>query len=299
MENNVKQLQFNIITPDMRPEVEKYIAASGIQSSEYTFTTSMMWGADGKITIAFEDGVMYTCYCFPSYQRFMLAPLCLKMEDTPRAIRRAEEFMTSRNCCEHTFRGVTDANAEYFRAAGYTLIPDRDNYDYVYNMEDLRTLTGKKYHAKRNFINRLKGEHEFRFVTLGPEDMDRCMAIYRKWADGRDDSGWEETAVSVGIRHARELGLVMGGIEINGELKAFSAADKPFEDTAVVYFEKADGDIPGLYPLMNQQMVENLLNDVSFINREEDMGIEGLRKAKLSYYPARFVEKYRAKKTVD
>jgi len=66
-----------------------------------------------------------------------------------------------------------------------------------------------------------------------------------------------------------------------------------------VYFEKADGDIPGLYPLMNQQMVENLLSDVAFINREEDMGIEGLRKAKLSYYPARFVEKYSAKKKAN
>ena len=298
MENNVKQLQFNNITLDMKPEVDKYLSACGIQSSEYTFTSSMMWGADGKITLAFEDGVMYTCYCFPSYQRFMLAPLCLNETDYPAAIARAEEFMTSRGCCDHTFKGVTDTNAKYFSDAGYTLTTDRDNFDYVYNMEDLRTLIGKKYHAKRNFINRIKGEREFRFVTLGPEDLDRCMDIYYKWADGRENSSWEETAMITGIRYAKELGLVMGGIEIDGELKAFSAADKPFPDTAVVYFEKADGEIPGLYPLINQQMVENLLSDVSFINREEDMGIEGLRKAKLSYYPARFVEKYSAKKQV-
>lgn len=299
MENNkTKQLQFNKVTPDMRFQVSEYIAASGVQSSEYTFTTSMMWGVDGKITIAFEDGVMYTCYCFPRYQRFMLAPLCLDPSDYPRAILRAEEFMTAQNCCEHTFKGVTEANAEYFRAAGYTVEPDRDNFDYVYNMEDLRSLTGKKYHAKRNFINRLKGEHEFRFVKLGPGDIERCMDIYYKWADGKDESPWEEQAMRTGIQYAEELGLVMGGIEIDGELKAFSAADKPFKDTAVVYFEKADGDIPGLYPLMNQQMVENLLGDVSFINREEDMGIEGLRKAKLSYYPVRMVEKYCARKRV-
>lgn len=288
-----------MVTPDMRPMVQKFIAASGIQSSEYTFTSSMMWGVDGKITIAFEDDIMYTCYCFPGYQRFMLAPLCLDASDYPKAITRAEEFMTAQGCCEHMFKGITDANAEYFRAAGYTLTPDRDNFDYVYNMEDLRSLTGKKYHSKRNFINRLKGEHEFSFVTLGPEDIDRCMDIYYKWADGKDDSPWEEAAMRIGIQYANELGLVMGGIEINGELKAFSAADKPFPDTAVVYFEKADCDIPGLYPLMNQQMVENLLSDMAFINREEDMGIEGLRKAKLSYYPAKFIEKYYAKKEVS
>lgn len=103
----------------------------------------------------------------------------------------------------------------------------------------------------------------------------------------------------IGIQHARELGLVMGGIRIDGELKAFSAADKPFDDMAVVYFEKADSDIVGLYPLMNQQMVENLLSDVRYINREEDMGIEGLRKAKLSYYPAMFVEKYAAVRKIS
>lgn len=283
----------------MRPEVERFIAASGIQSSEYTFTSSMMWGVNEKIHIGFEDDIMYTCYCFPGYKRFMLAPLCINSEDYPKAIARAEEFMRSQGCASYNFRGITDANADYFRNAGYELTPDRDNFDYVYNMEDLRSLVGKKYHAKRNFINRIKNDREFKFVTLTSKDLDRCMDLYYKWADGRANSSWEEVAMRIGIQYAEELGMVLGGIEIDGELKAFSAADKPFEDTAVVYFEKADGDIPGLYPLMNQQMVENLLSDVAYINREEDMGIEGLRKAKLSYYPAKFVEKYSAVKKID
>lgn len=298
MENNNVKLEFNTVTLDMRSEVERYIAASGTVSSEYAFTSSMMWGADGKIFIAFEDGVMYILYRFPGIQPFMLAPLCLDRADYPMAVKRAEEHLVSMGIAP-SFRGITDANAGYFQEAGYTLAPDRDNFDYVYNMEDLRSLSGKKYHAKRNFINRLCGEREFSFVRLGPENIDECMALYYKWADGREDSDWEETAMRVGIQYAGELGLVMGGIRIDGELKAFSAADKPFKDTAVVYFEKADSDIAGLYPLMNQQMVENLLGDVAYINREEDMGIEGLRKAKLSYYPARFVEKYSAVKEIS
>ncbi len=289
-----EKLDFKPVTLDMRREVERYIAASGTCSSEYTFTSSMMWGVDGKIFIAFDSGAMYILYRFPDVPPFMLAPLCLNEEDYPGAIQRAGEYLMALGCDEISFRGVTDANAGYFRNAGYELSEDRDNFDYVYNMEDLRSLSGKKYHSKRNFINRLSGEREFSFVRLGPEDIEECMALYCKWADGREGSDWEEAAMRIGIQHARELGLVMGGIRIDGELKAFSAADKPFEDMAVVYFEKADSDIAGLYPLMNQQMVENLLGDVQYINREEDMGIEGLRKAKLSYYPAMFVEKYAA-----
>ena len=72
--------------------------------------------------------------------------------------------------------------------------------------------------------------------------------------------------------------------------------DKPWKDMAVTYFEKAEAEVPGLYPLINQQMAANLLNDVKYINREEDMGLEGLRKAKLSYHPSKFIKKYRAAK---
>ena len=81
---------------------------------------------------------------------------------------------------------------------------------------------------------------------------------------------------------------------MNGKLRAFSLGEKINQDMAVIYFEKADGDIPGLYPLINREFVAHAWTDVRYINREEDMGLEGLRKAKLSYYPAYMLKKYRA-----
>ena len=303
MENmSIKQetLEFREVTADMRQEVERYTGSAGLFSSEFTFTSYMAWGAKGKITIAFEDGAMYSRCSFPGAPMYMMAPICLDPADYGRAIARAERYMAD-NGVKPLFVGIAEQYAEQFRRLGFELEEDRDNFDYVYNMEDLRDLPGKKYHAKRNFINRLEQNGGFEFVTLGPENIDECLELYGLWAGNRDENDllsveWELDAIRTALVNMRELDLLCGGIRIGGEIKAFSVADKPWKDMAVTYFEKAEAEVPGLYPLINQQMAANLLNDVKYINREEDMGLEGLRKAKLSYHPASFIKKYRASK---
>jgi len=292
-------LQFKEITIDMRDTVLSYTRPLGLQSSEYTFASLLIWGDGGKITLAEEDGALYIRYTFPRFPMFMLAPLCRDMSAYPAAIARAEEHLRSQGA-KPAFRGVTRYNAGYFEAAGYTLSPDRDNFDYVYNMEDLRTLTGKKYHGKRNHINRFMAEHSFEYVKLTKADAGECMEMHRHWAEDKGVSGGsiagEARALELAFRYMEELGMVAGGIAMNGSLKAFTMAERLDGEMAVVYFEKADADIQGLYPLINQQFIEHELKDMRLINREEDMGIEGLRKAKLSYHPAMFVEKYGAVK---
>lgn len=303
MENvSIKQetLEFREVTVDMRREVERYTKSAGLFSSEFTFTSYMVWGARGKITIAFEDGVMYSRCSFPGVPMYMMAPVCLDPADYGRAIVRAEQYMVN-NGVKPLFVGIAEQYAEQFRMAGFELEEDRDNFDYVYDMEDLRDLPGKKYHAKRNFINRLEQSESFEFVTLGPENIEECIDLYEQWASNKDEDDslsieWELDAIRTALSNMMELDLLCGGIRINGEIKAFSVADKPWKDMAVTYFEKAEAEVPGLYPLINQQMAANLLNDVKYINREEDMGLEGLRKAKLSYHPSKFIKKYRAAK---
>ncbi len=295
-----EKLEFKEVTVDMRQEVEKYTGNAGLFNSEFTFTSYISWGAKGKITIAFEDGVMYSRCRFPGAPMYMMAPVCLDPADYGRAIARAEQYMTD-NGVKPLFVGIAEQYAKQFRTAGFDVEEDRDNFDYVYEMEDLRDLPGKKYHAKRNFINRLEQSGSFEFVTLGPENIGECIDLYEQWVSDKDEDDslsaeWELDAIRTALFNMRELDLLCGGIRIGGEIKAFSVADKPWKDMAVTYFEKAEAEVPGLYPLINQQMAANLLSDVKYINREEDMGLEGLRKAKLSYHPSAFVKKYRASK---
>ena len=137
MENmSIKQetLEFREVTVDMRREVERYTKSAGLFSSEFTFTSYMVWGARGKITIAFEEGVMYSRCSFPGAPMYMMAPVCLDPADYGRAIVRAEQYMVN-NGVKPLFVGIAEQYAEQFRMAGFELEEDRDNFDYVYDME--------------------------------------------------------------------------------------------------------------------------------------------------------------------
>ena len=186
----------------------------------------------------------------------------------------------------------------WFAQAGFILTPDRDNFDYIYNMEDLRTLSGKKYHGKRNHINQFLSANEYEYVEITPSMLLECMAIYEAWLAKKDPAEQgvlgEKNAILIGLQYMEQLGPKGGGIRMGGQLRAFSLGERLDDEMAVIHIEKAEGEIPGLYPLINQAFVDNAWKDVTYINREEDMGLEGLRKAKLSYHPAFLLEKFKA-----
>jgi hypothetical protein len=257
----------------------------------------MMWGGKDYIRIAEQDDILYILYTFPKYKPFMLAPLAKNPADIQKAIATGAQFLRDMGA-EPRFYGVTAANSCAFREAGYQLKLDRDNCDYVYNMEDLRDLAGKKYHGKRNHIHQFLSRYSYEYIEIGPEAMDACMQVYDEWMEAREpeekSAERERDAIHIGFKYMRALELIGGGILIDGKLRAFTLAEKISPTMAVVHIEKADGAIPGLYPLINREFVNQALGDMRLINREEDMGLEGLRKAKLSYHPAFLLEKYQA-----
>lgn len=172
----------------------------------------------------------------------------------------------------------------------------RNNADYVYNMEDLSELNGRKYSAKRNHINKfLKIYSDWSYERISDENTDECIEMAKEWCirneclDERQKSD-EIGVVTKGLRYRKELNLLGGIIRVNGEIIAMTLGE-PSDDMFIIHFEKAYPDILGGYPMINQQFVKNELSGYKYINREEDMGIEGLRKAKESYYPAFMAEK--------
>lgn len=174
----------------------------------------------------------------------------------------------------------------------------RDLADYVYESEKLATLSGKKLHAKRNHINKFRALYEDRwnYEPLSQENVEECFQMALKW---RNDNGCEEdeeknAEMCVTLNSLRlfdELGLKGGVLRLDGEIIAFTIGEPVSPDTFVVHIEKAFGEIQGAYPMINQQFVEHECLDYKYVNREEDTGAEGLRKAKLSYRPVFLVEK--------
>jgi hypothetical protein len=178
------------------------------------------------------------------------------------------------------------------------------DFDYIYYIEKLVTLKGKKLHRKRNHINIFKRNYpDWSFETIIEENKAECIEMNKKWcieSGCADDESLmdENCATKYFFKYFKELELEGGLIRAGGEVVAYTIGEVLSSDTYVIHIEKAFKDVQGAYPMINQQFaawVQDKHPDLIYINREEDMGVEGLRKAKLSYYPDKMAVKYRAR----
>lgn len=176
----------------------------------------------------------------------------------------------------------------------------RDTGDYIYETESLMTLKGKKLSSKRNHINRFEEAYpDWQYEPITRDSIDEVYKMNLAWCGiqdcENDESLKEETcAVRQAFKHFFELGLDGGIIRANGKIVAFSMGDRLDDNTYLVHIEKAFADIQGAYPMINKQFVIHNASEYKYVNREDDAGDEGLRKAKLSYRPYSVAEKYSA-----
>ena len=153
----------------------------------------------------------------------------------------------------------------------FVFTEDRDYADYIYLKSDLSTLKGKKFQSKRNHINR-----------------------FRNNCDQQEGTGNERRALIYALHNFEALGLTGGILHVNSKIVAFTFGMPINHETFGVHVEKADTNIEGAYAMINYEFANRIPEQYIYINREEDLGIEGLRKAKLSYQPVTILEKYMA-----
>ena len=171
--------------------------------------------------------------------------------------------------------------------------------DYVYLSEKLQTLSGKKLQTKRNLVNRFLAAYEGRwsYEDITPDNVREALKFHFKWCElngcMRDKAFFGETcAIGIAFNNWSALDLRGGILRLDGEIIAFTFGCQATDDMYVVQIEKADHNIAGAYQMINQQFVKRNCTNVMYVNREEDLGIEGLRKAKHSYYPVFLSKKY-------
>jgi uncharacterized protein len=175
--------------------------------------------------------------------------------------------------------------------------PDPNNFDYVYLAEDLIHLRGKRYDGKRNRIRKFERSQPYRYMKLSAEHIDGCRQLFEKWLQEKASNGgafpilWRRV-IEEALARLQEIDLRGGVIEIEGRIAAFSIGEKLTGDTAVIHIEIVDPDHEGLPQLMNREFVKNEWAEYKFINREQDLGNPGLRRAKTSYHPHHLVKKY-------
>ena len=249
---------------------------------------------------ALADGIQW--------KMFSAMPLC-KEGDLPGAFQAIQKYFNE----ELGYPLVINLADEY--AVKYLDLPkdkyfvkeQEDSRDYLYLGESLRKLSGKKLHKKKNRLNLFLRQYEGRFEyrTLGCDDKDDMWKFLDRWRiqkgeDQEEHLDYEVRGIHDILRNCCELNIHMGGIYVDGRLEAFSVGSyNKIEDMAVIHIEKANPEIPGLYQAINQMFLLHEFPDVQWVNREDDMGLEGLRKAKMSYNPADFARKYLVEQLLD
>lgn len=268
------------------------------RSCERTFTNAYLWSRHYKVkygivedTLVFiqelEDGFAFT---YPTGSK----------ENIYRALEILMEYSRERGVVFRMYN-VTPENFEELEElypGKFQIEYNEDVADYVYESEKLATLSGKKLHSKRNHINKFKATYGDRwsYESITEANLEECFQMALKWrnSNGCDEDEEKNAEMCVtlnSLRLFKELESVGGVLRIDGEIVAFSIGEPVSEDTFVVHIEKAYADVDGAYPMINQQFVLHECMDYKYVNREEDTGAEGLRKAKRSYRPVFMVEK--------
>jgi len=198
--------------------------------------------------------------------------------------------------------GVTSGDIPRLEAAcpgAFRYEANRDWADYIYRREDLAALAGKKYHQKRNHIARFERGNAWRCEALAPAALDECLEMERQWVarNGEKDPVAlrdELRALERCFEHYEAFGFCGVLLRVDGRVVAFTLGEALNEHCFCTHFEKAFAEEPGAYQMVNRCFAASCLENYEFVNREEDLGDEGLRRAKLSYYPAILLEKYLA-----
>lgn len=291
-------LNFKKIEISDREEATRLFRESNFRGCDYTFGNSFVWSGIYNVEACIAEGFYFRKMGSGAKTRFIFPA-------GSGDISRAMEILTE-YCAEQRIplrltanKQITDKIAALYPEASIEL--RRDICDYVYLAEDLENLTGKKYHSKRNHLNRFY-ENDWSFEPLTAENIPECLEMNLRWRTENVDecrltaeteSKLDELCVvECSLAHFDELGYVGGVLRVSGEVQAFTFGEPSSDDCFVVHVEKALRQYQGAYTAVNREFVRSLNGQYKYINREEDTGSENLRKAKLSYHPAFLEEKF-------
>ena len=285
-------LNFRDIKLEDKDKARELLSYSDFRGCEYTFGNNFIWSKPYKMQIAFykdfylaeSDGE----YFYPAGRGDIKEVISL-LKDCAR--ERGENL----RICSSPKGGM-----EYLKELYGDSVEIRSNadyFDYCYNREDLAYLIGKKYHSKRNFINRFM-QNKWSYEEISKENINDCYTVLDKWYnenyDGGDSSMEDEVFASrQGLEHFKELDFTGGILKVEGEPVAFTFGERINSDSFDVHVEKGLNLYDGTYPMINREYVSRIPSDIKYINRDEDMGEQNLKKAKQSYHPVFMEEKFR------
>lgn len=273
--------------------------------SEYTFTNLFAWTKtydyrlsrlnDALIIRRKRENVI--SFLQPLWTADPLTALLGCRDFLMDSMRLSNPFLVAERVC----KDLAEMIQQKADAFGLAVRPNRNDFDYLYEIKELVELSGRRYHRKKHQLNTFIKTYKYEYIPLGrhtsSEFLRECQFFVDRWCNEKEcekDTSLtgEECAVSRMLAFFHALGLKGGVIRINGEIVALTLAEVLNPDTLVIHVEKAVSGVHGLYQAINWEFLRHDGGDYRYVNREQDLGVDGLRQAKLSYYPVQLLEKY-------
>ncbi len=274
-------------------DFEKYYFARPIFISDHTFANYYIWKNIDKTQLTIIGDFLCPLVIGPDKNEYFMMPLGIG--------ENSDEVL---NICLSHSKAVIRADEQFIsflkEPENFVIKEDRDQFDYLYSSRDLIELKGRKYDAKRNHINYFVKNNDFKYEKMDKSHIYECLKLNEIWCKTKKTTITDEyplieceaNAVEIALKNKDILGLKGGVIISNSKIVGFSLGEKLTSNTAVVHIEKSDPLIRGAAQIINREFLKNSFPDCEYVNREQDMGHLGLRKAKMSYHPAKLIRKY-------
>lgn len=284
-------IHFKPIELSDKSKIDACLDGNTFRACDFSFTNMYTWNTKFKTQYDIQHKTLFLKFLESDGKIYYMMPIGQMPVD--EAIRLLQ---TDAKASDIPFqmKGITPEMWEIINKkmpGQFKHTHERNNDEYIYLSSKLISLSGKKLQSKRNHINRFKIDNpDWQYFPLtNKKELNECAAMLDEWENIKDDKNrtleYDYIATRLMLDNFDYLQLTGGAIRVNGKIIAFTIGEKLTEDTFVVHVEKAFGKINGAYTIINQQFIEHEASNFKYINREEDMGIESLRKAKLSYQP--------------
>lgn len=294
----MKQVEFKAIGIEDRAHITAYTTQLGAQICDLAFANLYGWSSKYQTSWAQIEGVLVIRFRPSGSAHYAyLIPLCDNPEQVGRIIRQLGELASAQG---HPLElmGVTPKcriHLENLCVGAFDFISGDGSKDYIYLRERMANLSGKKLQSKRNHINKFEKLYpNYTYEPISRENLAECLAIEEQWLqtngaeDGRSD---EADMIQRLAAHYEELELKGGAIRVDGRIVAFTIGSPINQDTYGIHVEKALTEYEGSFTIINREFARRIPEQYTYINREEDLGLEGLRRSKLSYDPELILDK--------
>lgn len=290
-------IQFSDIDISSKEEIQSYTINSKYRNCDFSFSNLCSWRVLYKTQYAIYKGFLIIRF-WNSERMSFLYPI--GTGDIKEIIKDLIHFAESIGQ-EFNMQGVCKEDVDLINKMFEGKVKYESNRslaDYIYNREDLVNLKGKKYQPKRNHINKFKKSYpNYRFEPITEDKIEDCIKLEEEWCKAKNcnennEKSDERKALTFALNNFKSIGLRGGVLYVENKIVAFTFGTAINQDTFGVNVEKANTDFDGAYSVINNEFAKTIPEQYAYINREEDLGIDGLRKAKLSYYPEILLEKY-------